>query len=240
MTLLRSLAFNAFFFGGLSIFLLTMVLVLPLPAWIIEKSVRGWSRSVRWGLRVLAGLDYEVRGWENVPDEPTIFASKHQSAWETVAFVWMFPHPIYVIKIELLSIPLWGWYARKCSQVAVDRDGGASALKQMVRDSRAALAKGRHLIIFPEGTRSAPDEKGHYHPGIAALYSQMSAPVVPIALNSGVFWGRRGFVKEPGKVIVEFLAPISKGLNRKQFSHELESRIESATNRLVAEARRKI
>ncbi len=192
---------------------------------------------MRWGLRVLAGMDYEVRGAENIPEEPAIFASKHQSAWETVAFVWMFPSPIYVLKIELLSIPLWGWYARKCSQVAVDRQGGAGALKQMVRDSRKALEKGRHLIIFPEGTRSAPGEAGHYHPGIAALYSQLSAPVIPVALNSGVFWARRGFATRPGKVVVEFLPPIPPGLDRKTFSRELQSQIETASNRLVAEAR---
>jgi len=236
MTWLRSLAFNVYFFGGLTIFLISMLVVLPFPAIAMERSVRAWSHSVRLGLKYLAGLDYEVRGAENIPDRPAIFASKHQSTWETVAFVWMFPSPIYVLKIELLSIPLWGWYARKCSQVAVDRQGGGAALKQMVRDCRAALKMGRHLIIFPEGTRSAPGEEGSYHPGVAALYSQLDAPVVPVALNSGVFWGRRGFAKKPGKVVVEFLPPIPPGLERKTFMRELIGQVEGTSNRLIAES----
>ena len=236
MTFARSLLFNIFFFGELAIALLVMFFFLPFPRVGLEAVIRAWANTVRWGLRVIVGLDYEVRGIENIPNEPTILASKHQSTWETVSFVWMFNAPVYVMKKELLSIPFWGWYARKCQQVAVDRAGGASTLKKMVRDSLEGLKTGRHLIIFPEGSRAAPGRKLDYHPGVAALYGRASARVVPVALNSGVFWGRRQFVKKPGNVIVEFLPAIETGLTRKQFARELETRIEQATDRLVAEA----
>lgn len=236
MIYLRSLAFNIFFFGGLTIFLLMMLVVLPLPDRYMVVCVRTWSRILCGALKVLAGVDQELRGLENIPDEPVIFASKHQSIWETIALVWVFPEQSYVLKKELLSIPLWGWCASKCGHISVDRDGGASALKGLVRDSRKFLEMGRHLIIFPEGTRSAPGKTGTYHPGIAALYSQLSAPIVPVALNSGLYWGRRRFLKKPGTIIVEFLPPMPKGLDRRTFMAELEERIETASRRLYEEA----
>ena len=236
MMYLRSLAFNIFFFGGLTIFLLMMLVVLPLPDRYMVVCVRNWSRILCGALKVLAGVDQELRGLENVPDEPVIFASKHQSIWETIALVWVFPEQSYVLKKELLSIPLWGWCARKCGHISVDRSGGASALKGLVRDSRKFLEMGRHLIIFPEGTRSAPGKTGTYHPGIAALYSQLSAPIVPVALNSGLYWGRRSFLKTPGTIIVEFLPPMPRGLDRRTFMAELEERIETASRRLYEEA----
>ena len=237
MTAIRSIAFNIYFFGELAMCMVVMFFCLPLPRCCMEYVIRAWAKTACWGMRVIAGIDYEVRGIENIPDEPTIFASKHQSMWETVSFWWFFKAPVYVMKKELRSIPFWGWYARKCQQVFVDRSGGASALKKMVRDSLESLNSGRHLIIFPEGSRAPAGEKLHYHPGIAALYSRLSRRVVPVALNSGVFWGRREFLKRPGKVIVEFLPPIEVGLTRKEFAPELERRIETATDRLVAEAR---
>ena len=237
MTRMRSIAFNVFFFGGLTLFLISMIAVLPLPRIVLRKSIRGWAKSVCWGLKTIAGIDHEVRGLDNLPESPVILASKHQSTWETVAFVWMFQHPVYCIKKELFLIPLWGWYARKCQQVEIDRKGGAGALKRMVRDSLLALERGRDLVVFPEGTRVAPDARGDYHPGIAAIYARTDRPVVPVALNSGVFWGRRTFMKYPGTIVVEFLPPIPPGLDRRKFLSELETRVEEATAKLVAEAR---
>ena len=204
----------------------------------MERAITGWTHFARRGLKLIVGLDHEIRGRENLPDGPSILASKHQSAWDTMAFLWLFPRPVYIIKKELLSIPLWGRCAARCGHIPVDRAGGAAALKQMVRAARAALAKGRHVVIFPEGTRVAPDERHPYHPGIAALYAQASVPVVPVALNSGVFWGRRSFHKQPGTIILEFLPAIPPGLDRKAFLGELENRLESASDRLLAEARK--
>ena len=136
----------------------------------------------------------------------------------------------------MLKIPFYGWMLKKGGMVAIDRDGGASTLKQMVRDSRAVIETGRPLVIFPEGTRSHPGEKLPYHPGVAAIYKQADVPVVPVALNSGLFWGRRSFAKKPGTIIIEFLPPLAQGLDRKTFMAELENAIEGNTNRLLTEA----
>jgi 1-acyl-sn-glycerol-3-phosphate acyltransferase len=137
-------------------------------------------------------------------------------------------YPAFVLKRELLSIPLFGWYLRKVGMIAVDRAAGASALRNMARQASEAFAEGRSILIFPEGTRVPPGESRPYHPGVAALYTQLKVPVVPVALNSGLFWGRRSFVKRPGTVTVQFLPPIPPGLDRKAFMRELESRIEAA------------
>jgi len=239
MTAIRSILFNVFLFGSLTIFLFGAVLLLPLPERFMERAITGWTHVARRGLKLIVGLDHEIRGWENLPDGPAILASKHQSAWDTMAFLWLFPRPVYVVKKELLSIPLWGWCAARCGHIPVDRAGGAGALKQMVRAVRTALAKDRHVVIFPEGTRVAPGDKRPFHPGIAALYAQSSVPVVPVALNSGVFWGRRSFHKLPGTIVLEFLPAIPPGLDRKAFLAELERRLESAGDRLLIEARRK-
>lgn len=236
MTAFRSILFNVFLFGSLTVFLLGAVFLLPFPERVMERAVTGWTRVARRGLKLIVGLDHEVRGQEHMPDGPAILASKHQSAWDTMAFLWLFPRPVYVIKKELLSIPLWGWCAARCGHIPVDRAGGAGALKQMVRASRAALAKGRHVVIFPEGTRVAPGEKLPFHPGVAALYAQASVPVVPVALNSGVFWGRRSFQKRPGTIVLEFLPAIPPGLDRKTFIDELERRLDTAADRLILEA----
>jgi 1-acyl-sn-glycerol-3-phosphate acyltransferase len=237
MTVFRSILFNVFLFGSLTIFLFGAVLLLPLPERVMERAVTGWTYVARWGLKLIVGLDHEVRGQDNLPDGPAILASKHQSAWDTMAFLWLFPRPVYVVKKELLSIPLWGWCAARCGHIPVDRAGGAGTLKQMVRSSRAALEKGRHVVIFPEGTRVAPGEKRPFHPGIAALYAQAAVPVVPVALNSGIFWGRRSFHKRSGRIVLEFLPAIPPGLDRKAFLRELENRLETAGERLLVEAR---
>ena len=138
---------------------------------------------------------------------------------------------------ELLWIPCYGWYARKAGMVPIDRGAGATALKAMVRRAREVVAERRPIVIFPEGTRTAVGAKRPYHPGVAALYTQLGLPVVPVAVNSGLFWPRRRFLKRPGRIIVEVLPPLPPGLDRKAFIAELQSRIEMATERLVMGAR---
>ncbi len=142
----------------------------------------------------------------------------------------------YVLKRQLLWIPIYGWYLRKLDNLSVDRAGGASALRVMVEAGKRIIAQGRSIVIFPEGTRTVPGERRPYHPGIAALYTQLDVPVVPVALNSGLFWGRRAFLKRPGRIVLEFLPSIAPGLPRKVFMRELESRIETASERLCATA----
>ncbi len=237
MTALRSALFIVY------IWLLTALLsalylpLLVLPRRAMGPAVRLWLKAVQGGLKVLAGLDWELRGAENLPPGPLVIASKHQSAFETFIFHLLLSDPAFILKRELLWIPFFGWYLAKSGVVAIDRSAGTKALKAMVKGAEAAAAAGRPIVIFPEGTRAAPGDRLPYHSGIAMLYGALKLPVVPIALNSGLFWRRRGFLKKPGTITIEALPAIPPGMDRKAFMAELESRIETATDRLVAEAR---
>lgn len=234
MIVLRSLAFQAAFYlwsGLLGILALPMLLAPPLR---VMRFGTFWSAGA---LRLLAwcvGLDHEVRGREHLPAGPAIIAMKHQSAWDTLAAPVIFRNPAIVIKRELLAIPLYGWYARKAGMIPIDRGSGAAALRSMIAASRRAVAAGRPVVIFPEGTRSAVGAHTAYQPGIGALYRQLDLPLVPVALNSGVFWGRRRFLKRPGRIVVQILPPIPPGGDRRAALAALESGIEEATARLVA------
>jgi 1-acyl-sn-glycerol-3-phosphate acyltransferase len=197
-------------------------------------SARLWARGVMALLARLVGLRHQVRGSGHLPTGPVVLAAKHQSAWDTVIFYLLFDGPVYVLKKELLAIPIAGWYLRRVGMVGVDRRGGAPALKAMIAGVEAALADGRAVVIFPEGTRTAPGERRPYYPGVAALYTRLGAPVVPVALNSGLFWPRRAFLKRPGRIALEFLPPMAPGLGRRAFTAELERRIEYACARLAA------
>ncbi len=236
MLVLRSLLFNLYYFASFILVPLVLWVYLLLPRAYMQRGVRVWVNGLRLGLKGIVGLVYEVRGLENVPEGAAVFACKHQSAWETTIFYILADDPAYVLKKELLFIPFWGWVARKCKAIGVDRAGGIGALKRLVRESSAALDANRQVIIFPEGTRMAPGRTRPYHPGIAAIYAATEAPVVPVALNSGVFWGRRRFLKRPGVITLEFLPPVPRGLDRRAFLTELQARIETASERLRAEA----
>jgi 1-acyl-sn-glycerol-3-phosphate acyltransferase len=161
---------------------------------------------------------------------------KHQSAWDTLAVPVIFRDPVIVIKRELGWIPIYGWFARKAGMIPIDRGGGAQALKRMLAAAERAASQGRPILIFPEGTRTAVGERRPYHPGVAALYRQLGLPLVPVALDSGLFWGRREFLKRPGRITVEILPPIPPGRDRRAVIGELEQAIEGATARLVAAA----
>lgn len=235
MIFIRSILFNTWFLGIsiLSIFLL--LLTIPLPRAVLNKGLKMWMSLVMGGLKVLVGLSYEVRGRENIPTGPALYSSKHQSAWDTGIFFLLLEDPSFVLKKELLAIPFYGWLLKKDKMIAINRDGGSLALRQLVRESQEIIKDGRQLVIFPEGTRSLPGTKLPYHPGVAAIYKKNRVPVTPVALNSGLFWGRRSFAKKPGKIVIEFLPPVAPGLERKVFIAELESRIENASNLLLAE-----
>ena len=192
-----------------------------------------WSAGTLWLLRLCVGLDYEVRGREHLPPGPVLIAMKHQSAWDTFAAPVIFRNVAMVIKRELGWIPFYGWYTLKAGMIPIDRSGGARALKRMVAASEKALATGRPILIFPEGTRSAVSAHVPYQPGAVALYRQLGVPLVPVAVNSGLFWGRRQFLKRPGRITVEILPAIAPGGERRATLAELEQRIEAATARLV-------
>lgn len=227
--------YNCVFIGWTAVAVTLMIALLPFPRPVLQRAVKLWAWSQHWALKLLVGLDFEIRGKENIVHGAAIYACKHQSAWDTYFFYLLFSDPSYVLKKELVRIPVWGWMARKCAAISVDREGGAGALKALVRDARRRLADDRPVIIFPEGTRTAPGRRLPYHPGVAALYTQCDAPVVPVALNSGLFWGRRSYRKHAGRIVIEFLPAIPAGLKRPEFMVRLEAAIENASDRLAAE-----
>lgn len=237
MITLRSLAFDVLFLGWSAVcsFLVPLTLVLPRPA--MQGVVNLWGIGTRVLLRFVVGLDWRVEGLDRVPPGPCVLASKHQSAWDTMIFHALLPDPVYVVKKELTHIPFWGWGFYKAGCVVVDRKAGAKALKHVVEGVRVALARGSQVVIFPEGTRTPVDATVDYHPGIAAIYRDAEVPVVPVALNSGLFWGRRSAIIYPGTVVIRFLEPIRPGLDRKAFMALLHDRIEGESTRLIADAR---
>jgi len=239
MIAFRSIVFNVFFFAFHLGLVVAMTLLLAFPRRWEQRLVRLWTNLLGKFLKMIVGLDIEIRGLNNLPPGPAVIVSKHQSAWDTFVFYTLVNDPNYILKKELMDIPFWGWCAAKCGAIGVDRDGGVSALKKMVRDTEDRLNKGRQVIIFPEGTRAKPGSRLPYHPGIAAIYGHTKSPVVPVALNSGLFWGRDSFVKYPGVVTVKFLGPMPPGQKRREFMADLESQIESASDALMAEAREK-
>lgn len=192
-----------------------------------------WIDGTLFLLKHVTGIDYRIIGAENLPSTPAVYASKHQSAWETLFLSRYLDYPAFVLKKELLSIPLFGWFIAKAGMIAIDRKAGASALRSMARQATETLEAGRSILIFPEGTRVAPGQSHPYQPGVAALYTQLKVPVVPVALNSGLYWGRKAFIKQPGTIVVEFLPPIPPGLDRKAVLKELENRIETAATALL-------
>ena len=236
MILLRSLAFQIAFWSWTALMALAGLPFLLGPRRGMMEFGTFWARVTFALLRRLVGLDYEVRGRENLPCDPAIVAMKHQSAWDTLAATLLFPDCAVVIKRELAWLPFYGWYVVKAGSITVDRGAAARALRRMVARAQRVAADGRTIVIFPQGTRVALGARRAYLPGIAALYRQLELPVVPVALNSGVFWGRRHFMRRPGTVVVELLPPIPPGQKRAAFMAELERRIETASDRLVAEA----
>lgn len=237
-TFLRASLFNLAFYAWT---VPLAVLGAPALPFLREEQVRAyarfWERGIHLLLRTIVGLDYEVRGRERLPATPCIIASKHQSAWETLAFHVIVPKVVVGLKRELTLIPLFGQYLLKAGNIPIDRESPQRAIRSLVEGAKRAIARGDHVLVFPEGTRRPPDAPPDYRPGVAALYRSLGVPVVPAALNSGVFWGRRSWLKFPGRIVVEFLEPIPPGLDRATFMRTLEERIETATRRLVAEAR---
>ncbi len=236
MIFIRSLLFNVAFYLWTSVMFLLSLPALLLPAGAVWGLGRVWVCGTMVLLRIFVGLTHEVRGLAHRPPGAALYAVKHQSAWDTLIFALLLDRPAIVLKQELLNLPLFGWYMRKCRMIPVDRKGRAAALKRMAADARDRVAAGRPILIFPEGTRVAPGQRRPYQPGAAALYVALGLPVVPVALKSGLFWGRRSFHKLPGRIVVEFLPPIAPGLERRIFMAELEAAIETAADRLAGAA----
>lgn len=234
---LRSFFFNVGWYAGTTIIAIVGSPILLLPRRFVVAWSLFWIDFCLWWLRITCRLTHRVGGLENMPAGPVIFACKHQSSWETLAFSRLFPGAATVMKRELVLIPVVGWAMARVGNIAVERGDGSKALRGLVKQAKATLAEGRSILIFPEGTRVAVGDERPYQVGTAALYRQLGVPVVPVALNSGLFWGRRKFIKRPGVIDVEILPAIPPGLSRDAFMTTLRERIEGATNRLVAAGR---
>lgn len=237
VTVLRSIAFQIAFYVATTLYLLALLPFLPFLSreglW--RLGVLSWARTNAWLLRVLVGTRAEFRGLENIPKGPLLIAAKHQSAWETFALLPLFTDPAFILKRELMRIPVFGWFAAKAKMIPVDRTGGSSALKAMTRRARADMAEGRQILIFPEGTRRPAGAPPAYKFGVAHLYTSLGVPCLPVALNSGLYWPRRALLRRPGIILVEVLPPIPPGLGRAAFLARLQADIETASDRLLDE-----
>ena len=236
LNLVRSIVFNVLFYLNTLFWLIVGLPTFFMPYRATVWIAKSWGRVNLVLLRV-AGIDCELRGAAKIPPGPLIVASKHQSAWETFALLPLFDNPLFIVKRELMWIPVFGWLMRKGRMVPVDRGAGSQALIAMTERARIELTRGRQLIIFPEGTRRPAGAEPRYKYGVAHLYAAEGVPCLPVALNSGLFWPRRSLWLRPGTVIVEFLDPIAPGLDKDAFFERLRSVIEEATARLLVEGK---
>ena len=203
---------------------------------IADHGAKVWAQVGLWVLKKLCKIEHEVIGTEKLPKEACIVACKHQSMWETIVMHLVFHRPVYAFKKELLKIPFYGWFLRIMSGITVDRQGGASALKELIKQTKKYLSLGQTIVLFPQGTRvpvGETSDKYPYQAGITALYLSSGAKVAPAALNSGVYWPKKGIRKRPGKIILEFLDPIEPGLSKQEFAAKLEEMIEKRSAELV-------
>lgn len=238
MLFIRSCLFNAAFYINTFLHVLICAMTFPLPRKYIMRCIRSWGTTCTWLFKVLVGGTVEIRGTEHIPEDGSfILASKHQSAWETFALIPLVKDPVFILKRELLYIPIFGWCALKANMIPINRGAKSAALKQMLKRAKEEMAHDRQIIIFPEGTRTSVDAEPHYKYGITHIYQILKVPVVPVALNSGLFWPRRTFMRYPGKVIIEVQPPIEAGMKGQAFFDQATDVIETASNRLIAEAR---
>ena len=232
----RSIVFNLLFY-------LTLVILMIFGSPAMLGGRRGifalanvWRATSVWLLETICGLRIEYRGIENIPAGGVLIAAKHQSFLETFALLKYAPDFAIILKRQLTYIPFFGLYLIVSKQIAIDRARGRRALQQIEEASRPVLAAGRQIFIYPEGTRRPPGAPARYKPGVAAIYAANAAPCLPVAVNTGLFWRRRGFLRRPGIAVIEYLPPILPGLGREAFAVRLQNEIEAACDRLNAEA----
>jgi 1-acyl-sn-glycerol-3-phosphate acyltransferase len=229
MTLLRSALFNLFFFAAT--FAITLVLATPVrfaaPHRVLEVA-RLWARVMVWGARAICGIHLHVSGLEHVGSGAALIASRHQSAFDTFVWLTLVPRCCYVLKHELLRIPLFGPLMPLTGMIAVDRGGGATALRGLVREGERAMREQRQIVIFPEGTRAEAGAMLPLQPGIAALASRTHLPVIPVVTDSGHCWGRRAFQKRRGTIHIRVLEPIPTGIQRDDLMQRLGAALQSS------------
>ena len=233
--IVRSVAFNVLFYLNLILHVIGAIPTYALPRRAFMAMAKSWGYTSGWLLRVVAGTRVELRGLEKIPPGALLVAAKHQSVWETFTLLTLFDDPAYIFKRELQWIPVFGWYAWKSRMIPVDRGARGGAMAGMIARAREEFSRGRQIIIFPEGTRTSPGAPPAYKSGVAQIYAACGVPCIPVALNSGLYWPRRKFLRYPGTIVLEVLDPIPPGLERDEFAARLERKIEEATGRLVAD-----
>jgi 1-acyl-sn-glycerol-3-phosphate acyltransferase len=212
---------------GLFVPILAILWLCGSPERGVRLASRLWAHGILISLKWLVGLTYAERGQHNIPDGPCLIIANHQSTWETLAFLILFPDVAIVAKQELLTIPVFSWFLRKSPMILIDRESGSKAVRKMVEESRAALAQGRSVLIFPEGTRKSVSEPIEFKRGVELLYAKLDRPVLPVALNSGHFWGPGRPYKRAGTISVSYLDPIPPGLAAREFLRKAEQLLEA-------------
>ncbi|WP_342360283.1 lysophospholipid acyltransferase family protein [Terrarubrum flagellatum] len=235
MIFLRSALFNVVFYVNLVIWLIAALPTLAMPRSAFKQVVVWWTATSLWMLRVIAGVRVEIRNAEKIPEGPAIIAAKHQSFLETFVLFARLPDPVIILKRELTWFPLLGWYLKKAEMIPIDRGARSRALDHATKRAREEMAKGRQLLIFPEGTRRAPGAPPAHKSGVAYIYDAVNFPATPVGLNTGLFWPRRQFIRRPGTAVIEFLDAIPAGLPRQKAFAEISARIEESSDRLLAE-----
>lgn len=235
MILVRSLTFTLAYYLYSTLVALVMIPLFLAPRRWVTHVLTWYGAGTTVLLRLICNIKVEIRGREHLPRGAALIAGKHQCMFDIFGSFAFLPDACFVAKKELMVIPFLGWYATKGGMIVVDRDGHSGALRKLVKDARDRFRDARQLVIFAEGTRKAPGAPPDYKPGIAALYRDLEMPVIPLALNTGVHWPAHGVMRYPGTIVFEFLPPIPAGLKRGEFMRELETRIETASNALIAE-----
>lgn len=242
MIFIRSLIFNILFYGFTTLVCLFLVPVLLFPRGAVLAVTKFYLNIVAILEKYILGLTYEVRGMEYIPKNSNyIVAAKHQSAYETLKLHRLFGDPTIVLKKSLMQIPIFGFFLKKLDVIAINRGNKEESINAIIDGAQRMSAQHRPIVIFPQGTRVAvtdtPKEKP-YKGGIVKIYRHANLPIIPVALNSGLFWARNSFIKKPGKVIFQFLAPIEPGLPNKKVMKALEDRLEEHSIALMVEAKK--
>lgn len=236
MMALRSYLFVAWLYGWMAICGILYLPAMLLPRFVAQRGIRLYAQIICAGLKLICNIDTEIRGREHIPQGPFLYAGKHHCMLDIFIPFIVTSDPAIILKRELLFYPFLGWYALKTRMIPIDRAGTSKTLKAMIAAAKDRAERGRPVVIFPEGTRTAPYSEPAYQPaGISALNKALGVPIVPVATNAGLCWPARGTRRKPGKIIYEILPPIPAGLDRKALMLRLEGDLEAASNRLIEE-----
>ena len=236
LIIVRSVVFHGVFYANCLFWFVASVLSWPFPSSVMMRFARGWAMTSLYLHELITGARVEVRGVERIPSGPVLVASKHQSAWETMALLLYFPKATYIFKRELLFVPLFGLHMLKAEQVPINRGNRVQSLAALQAGTRKAIERGRQIVIFPEGTRRSVGAPPAYKFGVTRIYAALKVPCIPVAITSGLAWPRNTLLHFPRPILVEFLEPIPGDLSQQVFFNTIQDAIETGTNRLLAEA----